>query len=116
MSLIHNVLREGRPKAGDICEQLLAGGIKFNAHAVDAITTSSRVRLRASCRVITLHLPFAENNERSELAGSRLSVEGGDMQGGSAGPVGPDRYHYRLPDFSRYAAELSDGPRKVLSF
>ncbi|MGA2479569.1 MAG: peptidoglycan endopeptidase [Spirochaetia bacterium] len=68
-----------------------------------------------SGRVITLHLPFAENNERSELAGSRLSVEGG----GKADPLALwDQIDTIIasPDFSRYAAELSDGHEKVLSF
>ena len=68
-----------------------------------------------SGRVITLHLPFAENNERSELAGSLLSVEGG----GKADPLALwDQIDTIIasPDFSRYAAELSDGHEKVLSF
>jgi hypothetical protein len=68
-----------------------------------------------SGRVITLHLPFAENNERSELAGSRLSVEGG----GKGDPLALwDQIDTIIasPDFARYVAELSDGREKVITF
>ena len=51
-------------------------------------------------KVITLHLPFAENNERSELAGRNLAVPWGG-KGDPAGHLGPDRCADRdSPDFS----------------
>ena len=68
-----------------------------------------------SGRVITLHLPFAENNERSELAGSSLAVEGG----GKADPLALwDQIDAIIAsgDFARYTAALSDGHEKVISF
>jgi hypothetical protein len=68
-----------------------------------------------SGRVITLHLPFAENNERSELAGASLAVEGG----GKADPLALwDQIDAIIssPDFDRYVTALSDGHEKVVSF
>jgi hypothetical protein len=66
-------------------------------------------------RIITLRMPFGENNDRSELAGGNLAIQGG----GKADP--------RLlwegitallagPDFQAYASSLSDGREKVIVF
>ena len=58
-------------------------------------------------KVITLHLPFAENNERSELAGENLAVP----WGGKGDPLGIwDGIDTLIasPDFAAYAAALSD--------
>jgi hypothetical protein len=66
-------------------------------------------------RVITLHLPFAEENERSETAGSRLAVEGG----GKADPLALwDQIDAIIAadDFKRYVATMTDGHEKVVSF
>ena len=66
-------------------------------------------------KVITLHLPFAENNERSELAGGNLAVP----WGGKGDPLGIwDQIDTLIasPDFSAYAAALSDGREKIVMF
>jgi hypothetical protein len=66
-------------------------------------------------KVLTLHLPFSENNERSELAGVTLPVPGG----GKADPLALwDGISDRIAstDFSRYVAELSDGHEKIVKF
>jgi hypothetical protein len=66
-------------------------------------------------KVITLHLPFAENNERSELVGRDLEVPGG----GKADPAGLwDQIDALIasPDFAAYVAALSDGHEKVFVF
>lgn len=66
-------------------------------------------------KVITLHLPFAENNERSELAGRNLAVP----WGGKGDPLGIwDQIDTLIasPDFSRYADALSDGREKIMIF
>ncbi len=66
-------------------------------------------------KVMTLHLPFAENNERSELAGENLSVPGG----GKADPLALwDQIDVLLssPDFANYVAELSDRHEKIVMF
>jgi cell wall-associated NlpC family hydrolase len=66
-------------------------------------------------RVMTLRLPFAQNNERSELAGADLGVEGG----GKADPaviwlkIDPI---LESDDFSRYLSLLGDGRDKVIVF
>jgi hypothetical protein len=68
-----------------------------------------------SGKVITLHLPFAENNERSELAGAELAVPGG----GKADPVGLwDQIDSLLAseDFKSYVEALSDGHEKIVTF
>jgi hypothetical protein len=68
-----------------------------------------------SGKVITLHLPFAENNERSELAGGNLAVPGG----GKGDPLGIwDGIDALIAsaDFSRYAEALSDGREKIVIF
>jgi cell wall-associated NlpC family hydrolase len=66
-------------------------------------------------RVFTLHLPFAENNERPDLAGGKIPVTGG----GKADPL----YLWDLidglvgsDDFKRYTAVLADGREKVVLF
>ena len=68
-----------------------------------------------SGKVMTLHLPFAENNERSELAGAELAVPGG----GKADPQGLwDQIDTLLAseDFQRYVAALSDGHEQIVTF
>jgi hypothetical protein len=66
-------------------------------------------------KVITLHLPFAENNERSELAGGNLVVP----WGGKGDPLGIwDQIDALIdsPDFARYAEAMSDGREKIVTF
>jgi hypothetical protein len=66
-------------------------------------------------KVITLHLPFAENNERSELAGGNLAVP----WGGKGDPLGIwDQIDTLIasPDFSRYSDALADGREKIVIF
>jgi hypothetical protein len=66
-------------------------------------------------KVITLHLPFAENNERSELAGTNLAVPGG----GKADPLALwDQIDVQLasPDFQNYVAALADNHEKIVMF
>jgi hypothetical protein len=66
-------------------------------------------------QVMTLHLPFAENNERSELAGVNLSVPGG----GKADPLALwDQIDILLAskDFEDYVAALSDAHEKIVVF
>jgi hypothetical protein len=66
-------------------------------------------------KVITLHLPFAENNERSELAGKNLAVP----WGGKGDPLGIwDQIDTLIgtPDFTRYTEVLSDGREKIVVF
>jgi len=66
-------------------------------------------------KVMTLHLPFAENNERSELTGGSLAVPGG----GKADPAGLwERIDAIVAstDFANYVAALSDGREKVIRF
>jgi len=68
-----------------------------------------------SGKVITLHLPFAENNERSELAGRDLAVP----WGGKGDPQGTwDQIDALIasPDFAAYTAALSDGREKIVQF
>jgi hypothetical protein len=65
--------------------------------------------------VMTLRMPFAQNNERGELAGIELDIEGG----GKAGPAGLwDQIDLILEsaDFRHYAAVLGDGKEKVIIF
>jgi hypothetical protein len=66
-------------------------------------------------KVRTLRLPFAENSERSELAGGDLKVTGG----GKAGPGALWDSIGKLldaPDFAGYLAALSDGREKIVFF
>ena len=66
-------------------------------------------------KVMTLHLPFAENNERSELAGRNLAVP----WGGKGDPLGIwDQIDILIasPDFTRYAEALSDNREKIVIF
>ena len=68
-----------------------------------------------SGKVITLHLPFAENNERAELAGGTLKVAGG----GKGNPALLwDRIDALVAsaDFKTYVAALSDGHEKIVAF
>jgi len=66
-------------------------------------------------RVLTLRMPFAQNNERSELAQTELEVLGG----GKADPAALWRDVDALlatDDFRAYVAALSDGRRKAIAF
>jgi hypothetical protein len=66
-------------------------------------------------RVLTLRLPFAENNERSELARDPLEVLGG----GKADPAALWKSVDELletEDFLAYLAALSDGKKKGFAF
>jgi hypothetical protein len=66
-------------------------------------------------KVMTLHLPFAENNERSELAGTALAVP----WGGKGDPLGIwDQIDALIatPDFAAYTDAVSDGKEKLLLF
>jgi hypothetical protein len=66
-------------------------------------------------KVMTLHLPFAENNERSELVGNELAVPGG----GKADPLALwDQIDTLIAsaDFETYVAALTDGHEKILKF
>ena len=68
-----------------------------------------------SGRVITVRLPFAENNERAELVDGRLIVRGG----GKADPEilwpAVDEL-LKSADFQAYEAALGDGREKILTF
>ena len=66
-------------------------------------------------RIVTLRMPFGENNDRAELAGGGLSIRGG----GKADP----RLLWEAigtliagADFSAYSSALSDGNEKVIVF
>jgi hypothetical protein len=66
-------------------------------------------------RVLTLRMPFAQNNEREELADTDLAIEGG----GKADPLLLwDQIDHLLEseDFRAYMAALSDGREKVIIF
>lgn len=66
-------------------------------------------------RVVTVRMPFAENNERSELADGALVVHGG----GKADPYLLWNEVDQLlasADFKSYAAALGDGREKVATF
>jgi hypothetical protein len=66
-------------------------------------------------RVLTLRMPFAQNNERSELVQDELAVVGG----GKAEPFvlwGEIDTLLASKDFRSYVATLSDGKEKVLIF
>lgn len=66
-------------------------------------------------RILTLRIPFGENTDRSELAGTDLAVKGG----GKADPgelwdeIGQ---LLKSEDFRSYDAALSDGNEKVIVF
>jgi len=66
-------------------------------------------------KVFTLHLPFAENNERPDTAGGKIPVTGGGKMDPASlwdlidGMVGSD-------NFRSYVAALSDGREKVVLF
>jgi hypothetical protein len=66
-------------------------------------------------RVFTLHLPFAENNERPDLSGGKIPVTGGGKM--EPGPLW-DLIGTMLQsdDFRSYVAALSDGREKVVLF
>ncbi len=66
-------------------------------------------------KVITLHLPFAENNERAELAGGSLEVAGGG-KGDPAGLWDQIDALIASEDFTAYSKELSDGREKIVMF
>lgn len=66
-------------------------------------------------KVMTLHLPFAENNERSELVGNELAVRGG----GKADPLALwDQIDALIAsaDFAAYVAALTDEHEKIVIF
>jgi hypothetical protein len=66
-------------------------------------------------KVMTLHLPFAENNERSELVGNELAVRGG----GKADPLALwDQIDALIAstDFAAYVAALTDAHEKIVIF
>ncbi len=66
-------------------------------------------------RLVTLRIPFAENNERSELAGVDLSLSGG----GKADPEaqwGEADAFLASGDFASYVAALTDGREKAIIF
>jgi hypothetical protein len=66
-------------------------------------------------RILTLRIPFGENNDRAELAGNGLSIRGG----GKADPrLLWDEIGKLLaaPDFAAYQASLSDGAEKAIVF
>jgi hypothetical protein len=66
-------------------------------------------------RVLTLRMPFAQNNEREELADTDLAIEGG----GKADPLLLwDQIDHLLEsaDFKAYMAALGDGREKVIIF
>jgi hypothetical protein len=66
-------------------------------------------------RVMTLHMPFGQNDERSELVEGKLPIFGG----GKADPValwdGVDAI-LASEDFAAYIAALSDGREKIIVF
>jgi hypothetical protein len=66
-------------------------------------------------RVMTLRLPFAQNNERSELAGTDMDVEGGGKADPAAIWTGIDRI-LGMDDFRHYLSLLADGRDKVVIF
>jgi cell wall-associated NlpC family hydrolase len=66
-------------------------------------------------RLRTLRLPFAENSERSELAGAELKVEGGGKGAPGALWESIDRL-LGSDDFASYLRALSDGREKVIYF
>ena len=66
-------------------------------------------------RLITLRIPFGQNNERSELAEGDLEVLGG----GKADPAvlwKEIELILASPDFARYVETLGDGREKALVF
>lgn len=66
-------------------------------------------------RVLTVRMPFAQNDERAELAESDLKIQGG-------GKADPETLWKEIDgllaseDFRSYAAVLSDGREKVMVF
>jgi len=66
-------------------------------------------------KVFTLHLPFAENNERPDLSGGKIPVTGGGKM--EPGPLW-DLIGTMIEsdDFKSYVAALSDGREKVVLF
>jgi len=104
------------------------GGADLSAYADEA--SAGRDRLEAAIErayrecfrtfvidgeVRTLRLPFAENSERSELAGEDLKVSGG----GKADPAAlwaSIEGLFASPDFAAYLSALSDGREKLVYF
>jgi len=66
-------------------------------------------------RVMTLRLPFAQNNERSELAADSLEVLGGGKADPAALWASVDEL-FATEDFRGYLAALSDGRKKGFAF
>ena len=66
-------------------------------------------------KVITLHLPFAENNERSEMAGGKLAVPWG-AKGDPLGIWDQIDELIQTPDFVSYTQAVSDGKEKLILF
>jgi hypothetical protein len=88
------------------------GGIE--ALIEDAFRACFRTYIVAG-KVFTLHLPFAENNERPDTAGGKIPVTGGGKMDPASlwdlidGMVASD-------NFRSYVAALSDGREKVVLF
>ncbi|AEJ20584.1 hypothetical protein [Gracilinema caldarium] len=66
-------------------------------------------------RVMNIRMPFAENNERSELADTDLIIQGGGKSNPSELWTSIDTI-LTSEDFSRYLNILQDGKEKVLIF
>jgi hypothetical protein len=66
-------------------------------------------------KVITLRMPFAQNNERSDLVGGDLAVEGGGKEDPLALWEGIDAL-LSSDDFRAYVSALSDGREKAIVF
>jgi hypothetical protein len=66
-------------------------------------------------KILTLHLPFSENNERSELAGTNLAVPGG---GKTTPTILWDQVDVLVAsdDFKKYVSAVSDGREKLVTF
>jgi len=66
-------------------------------------------------RIINVRMPFAENNERSELAETDLPIQGGGKSNPAQLWSSIDKI-LASDDFSRYVQVLQDGREKVLIF
>jgi cell wall-associated NlpC family hydrolase len=89
-------------------------GTGVEALIEDAFRKGFRTYIIAG-KVFTLHLPFAENNERPDLSGGKIPVTGG----GKADPAALwDLIDTMIAsdDFHSYVAALSDGREKVILF
>jgi len=66
-------------------------------------------------RILTLRMPFGQNNERSELADSELAIQGGGKANPSSLWTEIDAI-LASQDFRSFAAALSDGREKIVIF